>query len=351
MHVFSLEGHALQMEPVQAEIVGSASRAIWVLQAAVGFVLLIACANLANLLLARAETRHREFAVRTALGASRGTLLRQFVIEGTLLSLVGGALGVAVAVGGLRALLAFYPESLPRSADVGLDPAALVFTLGVSLAHRPGVRAGATGAHQGRGAVDRAEGRRRPRRHWRRPSRRASHAGRGRGGAGRRAGGRRRSDGPHHPEPVAGGRRLQPRETRHLLARSAQRQLRAVHRSGALLPPPGGATAHAAGRAGRHHDVRAAARAPGERQRHRSGELHVAEGRAVRERRLLPDGGDRLLRDDGHPDARRPPLHRHRRGRHPGRDRQRDVRRARSSPIAARSASACGSGSAIAIRG
>ena len=86
-------GSSLQMEPVQDEIVGSASRAIWVLQAAVGFVLLIACANLANLLLARAETRHREFAVRTALGAGRGRLLRQFMTEGVLLSVTGGVTG------------------------------------------------------------------------------------------------------------------------------------------------------------------------------------------------------------------------------------------------------------------
>ncbi|MGD9903782.1 MAG: ABC transporter permease, partial [Vicinamibacterales bacterium] len=133
MHVPDPKNHALQMAPVQAEIVGSASRAIWVLQAAVGFVLLIACANLANLLLARAETRHREFAVRTALGASRAALLRQFVMEGTLLSLVGGAIGVGLAFGGLRALLAWYPESLPRAADVALDPAALAFTVAVCL--------------------------------------------------------------------------------------------------------------------------------------------------------------------------------------------------------------------------
>ncbi len=133
-HKPSANFHQFQMEPAQAEIVGSASRAIWVLQAAVGFVLLIACANLANLLLARAETRHREFAVRAALGAGRWRLLRQFMTEGILLSLSGGVLGLAVALAVLRTLLAAYPESLPRSADVSLDPMVLGFTLLVSLA-------------------------------------------------------------------------------------------------------------------------------------------------------------------------------------------------------------------------
>ena len=127
-------GHILQMDPVQEQIVGSASRAIWVLQAAVGFVLLIACANLANLLLARAETRHREFAVRTALGAGRGRLLRQFMTEGVLLSMIGGALGLVLARAGVQALIRLYPSSLPRTAEVTVDPMVLIFTLGVSVA-------------------------------------------------------------------------------------------------------------------------------------------------------------------------------------------------------------------------
>jgi predicted permease len=127
-------GHILQMNPVRDQVVGSARRAIWVLQAAVGFVLLIACANLANLLLARAETRHREFAVRTALGAARGRLLAQFMTEGVLLSLVGGVLGLLLARAGVQALIRVYPTSLPRTSEVTVDPLVLLFTLSVSIA-------------------------------------------------------------------------------------------------------------------------------------------------------------------------------------------------------------------------
>jgi putative ABC transport system permease protein len=126
-------GHILQMESVHQQILGEVSGAIWVLQAAVGLVLLIACANLANLLLARAETRHREFAVRTALGAGRGLLLRQFMIEGLLLSLAGGTLGVLLARISVRALIRAYPASLPRTSEVAVDPIVLLFTLGVAV--------------------------------------------------------------------------------------------------------------------------------------------------------------------------------------------------------------------------
>jgi putative ABC transport system permease protein len=137
-HVFAplgkQSGHILQMKPMREEILGEASQAIWVLQVAVGFVLLIACANLGNLLLARAEARHREFAVRTALGAGRGRLLRQFMTEGVILSLVGGALGLLLARVGVQALLRAYPESLPRTGEVAVDARVLAFTFAVSIA-------------------------------------------------------------------------------------------------------------------------------------------------------------------------------------------------------------------------
>jgi predicted permease len=121
--------HTLRIDPLKADIVGSAQTALLVLQGAVGFVLLIACANLANLLLARAESRQREFAVRTALGAARSRLFRQFVTEGLLLSLVSAIVGVGLAWLALRGLLTINPDAIPRSAEVSLDWKVLVVTL------------------------------------------------------------------------------------------------------------------------------------------------------------------------------------------------------------------------------
>ena len=115
------EDHTLRLQPLQEAILGDAPRVIWVLQTAAGLVLLIACANLASLVLARAESRRREFAVRAALGASRGRLIQQTVTEGALLSVAGGAIGLWVARMGLRSLVLAYPTSLPRTSELTID--------------------------------------------------------------------------------------------------------------------------------------------------------------------------------------------------------------------------------------
>ena len=133
-HFFELPWHVLQMKPLQQQTLGGASRSIWVLQASVGIVLLIACANLASLLLARAQARRHELSVRTALGASQGRLLRQFVTEGVLLSIAGGVLGVVLARIGVRALIRAYPDALPRASEVAIDPLVLMWTLVVAVA-------------------------------------------------------------------------------------------------------------------------------------------------------------------------------------------------------------------------
>src|ERR687893_616134 len=125
--------HRMQMAPLQEDVVGNVRTALWVLQGAVILVLLIACANVANLLLARAEARHKEFATRTALGAGRGRILRQFMAEGVLLALLGAVFGLMIARWGLKALLAANPDSIPRAAEIGLDPLVLVFTVGIAL--------------------------------------------------------------------------------------------------------------------------------------------------------------------------------------------------------------------------
>src|SRR3569832_2776204 len=97
-------GHLLQMEPLKTDMVGNIGAALWVLQGAVGFVLLIACADLANLILARAESKQKEFALRSALGAGRWRLLKQFLTEGVILALIGGVLGAALGFFGVRAM-------------------------------------------------------------------------------------------------------------------------------------------------------------------------------------------------------------------------------------------------------
>ena len=128
LHQISDE-HPMHAVPFKDSLVGSMSRTLWLLQAAVMLVLLIAIVNIANLLLARAETRRREVAVRHALGASQRRLLRQFVTESCVLGILGGGLGILVAAWAVDGVTALVPASAPRVGEIELDGTAVAFAI------------------------------------------------------------------------------------------------------------------------------------------------------------------------------------------------------------------------------
>ena len=126
-------GLSMMAHPLQQELVGDIGSTLWLLLSAVGLVLLIACVNIASLLLARAVSRDRELAVRIALGAGRGRLARQCLTESAMLGLTGGMLGVLFAAISIRPFVLLWPGSLPRAEEVHLDWRVLVFSIGASL--------------------------------------------------------------------------------------------------------------------------------------------------------------------------------------------------------------------------
>ncbi len=126
-------GEGAALEPLKHEMVGTIEPFLLMLLAAVCFVLLIACVNVANLLLARSTGRTREFAIRAALGASRGRVIRQLLTESLLLATGGAVLGLLLATWGSRAALSVLPVSMPRADEVGLDLHVLIFTAAISI--------------------------------------------------------------------------------------------------------------------------------------------------------------------------------------------------------------------------
>ena len=121
------------LRPLKQDAVGDVGRVLWVLMGTIGIVLLIACANVANLQLVRTDARQQELAVRAALGAGWVHIARQLLVESVTLGVLGGALGLGLAYGGLRLLTTIGPTNLPRLAEVSIDRVVLAFTIGVSV--------------------------------------------------------------------------------------------------------------------------------------------------------------------------------------------------------------------------
>ena len=121
------------VRPLADDVIGDVGQVLWILLGTVGLVLLIACANVANLFLVRAEARQQELAIHAALGAGTARIARSLLAESMTLGLLGGGVGLALAYAGVRLLVANAPDGLPRVAEIGLDPVVLLFTLAISL--------------------------------------------------------------------------------------------------------------------------------------------------------------------------------------------------------------------------
>ena len=133
LELFKKAGIGPNLRPLKHDVVGDVGKLLWVLMGGISMVLLIACANVANLLLVRAEGRQQELAIRTALGASRGRMAAELLFESFIIGLLGSVLGLALAYGALRLLIAMAPSGLPRLDEIGIDLPVLLFTLVVSL--------------------------------------------------------------------------------------------------------------------------------------------------------------------------------------------------------------------------
>ncbi len=303
-------------------------QALWILLGTTGFVLLIACANVANLLLARAVTRQREMAVRTALGAGRGRLLRQLVTETLLLALIGGALGVLLATGLLRLFALLAPANFPRLASIELDTTVLLFSSATALlcgflaGVLPGMQVSRAEPSDALREGSLARRHRGPRAH----DEPAARHERGRARRHARRGGR--IDGEEPAAAHASGSRPRHRQRPHVCRHAADERATASRIAGsraplAVLSHLRGTGASAARSRERRGDQHAADRAD-RHQRPGLSPRSSIEARRSAHRRVPHRDAD-LLRGGGDPFARRPHARRARRVRsRAGRGHQRD---------------------------